>query len=171
MRSALRSAGCGLLAALTVLSGCYTYIPVDSTNPPAGEVLAFEISDQGRVGLRDRLGPGVDRIEGRVKGMEGEQYLVEVYRVAQLSGGKSEWSQWSGETMRLDRGYVTGYRSRKLSRARTWLLAGGITAGLVVLIATTSLKALFQGEREDPPIDPPSSQRVPVQQFRTRIIH
>jgi hypothetical protein len=161
--SVRRAVGCGILAALTVLPGCYTYVPVASTTPPTGETVAFEISDQGRVGLGDRMGASVDRIEGRVKAAEGDRYLVEVYRVSQISNGKSEWSQWSGETMQLDRGYVRGYQLRRLSKSRSWLLAGTVTAALVTLALTTSLSALFQGEKEPKePGEGPSTQRAPA---------
>ena len=160
-----RAVGCGILAALTVLPGCYTYIPVESTTPPTGETVAFEISDQGRAGLSERLGSGVDRIEGRVRGTEGDQYLVDVFRIAQFQGGKSEWSTWSGETIRLDRGYVSRYQTRRLSKTRTWILAGGITGAIVLLAVTKSLTTLFQGEDDDDPGgDPPISRRVPLSQ-------
>lgn len=135
------------MLALAWLPGCYTYVPVESTTPPVGETVSFEITDRGRVGLAERMGSGIRSIEGRVIGAEGDQYIVNVFRVASIDGTSSAWS---GETVRLDRDFVSRTQERQLSKSRTWLAAAVATGALVVLITQTGLGGFFD---DDPPRD------------------
>ncbi len=146
------------LVLIVLVSGCYRSVPLETSTPPIGQTVSFIISDVGRVRLADRLGPGVTRIEGRVVGVEPEEYQISVFRIAQIDGGVS---QWTGETIRLDRGFVDRLQGRQLSKKRTWILAAGVTAGVALFIATRGLSGVFQGE-DDPgdPTDPPDSRRV-----------
>ena len=156
MRGAGRWIGASLVAVLA--SGCYRTIPLETANPPVGETVSFIISDRGRVGLTDRLGPGVTRIDGRVVEVESDQYHISVFRIAQIGGTVS---LWTGETMRLDRDFVDRLQGRQLSKKRTWLVAGGVTSAVVLFIATRGLHGMFNGDEDpgDPP-DPPDTRRV-----------
>lgn len=124
------------------LPGCYRAVPIDASTPPVGETVSFLISDRGRVGLGDRLGPGVARIEGRVVAAGGEEFVVNVFRVANIDG---RTSTWSGETVRLDREFVDRLQGRQLNKRRTLLVAAGVTTAVVYLIATRGLGGLFNG--------------------------
>ena len=141
---------CTSIGALLVLSACYKYVPVESTTVPVGETVAFEITDRGRVGLGDRLGSGVREIQGQLVRPDGDELIINVFRVIQLNGTSS---QWSGETVRLDRDYVGRVKARELSKSRTWLLAAGVTATVVWVITSRTLSGLFNDE--EPPIEPP----------------
>ena len=151
MRHAARWFGA---CASIVLVGCHTYVPVDAGPPPAGERFAFHISDQGRVGLQDRLGPGVVTINGRLMSVEDNVFLVSVASVEQLNGTSTRWAD---EVMRLDQNFVARLQRREFSRTRTFLLAGGITAATVAFIATRGFSAIFGDEdgddREPPPVE------------------
>ena len=68
---------------------------------PVGQTIELQISDQGRVGLADRFGPGLASIEGRLVSQQSNEFIVNIFRVKQISG---ESTQWSGESARLDRG-------------------------------------------------------------------
>jgi hypothetical protein len=147
------------VALLLVVSGCYKSVPLETSTPPVGQTVSFVISDQGRVGLGDRLGPGIARIEGRMLGTEGDQFLVSVFRTSAISGTTSVWS---GEEMRLDRNFVSRLEGRELSKTRTWIAAGVATSVLVAFIMSKGLNGIFgeeDGERPGP--DPPQSSRVP----------
>lgn len=156
MRSAYRWVGVALLFAA---SACYKSVPLETSTPPVGQTVSFIISDQGRVGLGERLGPGIARIEGRMLGTEGDQYLVSVFRTAALGGATSVWS---GEEMRLDRNFVARLEGRELSKTRTWVAAGLVTSVLVAFIMSKGLNGIFAGDDREPiPPDPPASSRVP----------
>lgn len=141
----------GVAVVLATLTGCYTYVPVDSTAPPIGETVAFEISDQGRVQLGERLGPGVMRIEGRLIGTDASDVLLNVSRVGYLNG---EASQWSGETVRFDRQLIARTQERRLSKGRTWT-AVGVTAAVIVGFLASRGLAGFGSDPNDPGEDPP----------------
>ncbi len=145
---------CAVVGALVTLPACYRQVPLETATPPVGETLVFEITDRGRVGLGDRLGPRVDEIEGRLVRAEGEELVINVFRVAAVDGTRS---RWSGEQVRLDRDYVGRVSARELSKTRTWLLAAGVTTAVVALIATQSLTGLFNDDDPDPDPSPPSS--------------
>lgn len=150
MRSAWRLFPCVLAA-----TGCYTYVPLQTASPPVGETMLFQINDRGRVGLSESFGSGLVRVEGRLTSVDARDYVMDVFRVAQLDGTRSTWS---GERVRLDKEFVGQVQRRQLSRTRSFALAGAITAGVAALVASKSLIGVFSGDSdEEPPDDPISS--------------
>ena len=154
---------CGWLASLALLSACYTYVPVERPTPAVGEAVSLEISDQGRVALAERLGPGVLRIEGRVLGAEGEQLLISVGRIVQVNG---QVNLWSGESMRLDRSLVGRTQTRRLDQKRTWLAAAASVVAVVLLVTIADLGGFFDGGDDPPDGEPPQS----IRPSRTSVI-
>lgn len=151
----MRLAGRRLVVGVLAVSvGCHRYVSVDASVPPVGEPVALDISDEGRVALRDRIGPGVDRIEGRMVGVDGNEYLVSVSHIEQLNGPRSPWA---GEVMRLDRGLVDRVQRREVSTTRTLALVGGIAAGVAILIVSGGFDAVFgdddNGGNGEPPVE------------------
>ena len=154
MRSMYRWVGVSLLL---VVPACYKSVPLETSTPPVGETVSFIISDQGRVELTDRMGPGLLRIDGRVVRTEGDQYVISVFRTAAIGGATS---LWSGEEMRLNRTLVSRLEGRQLSKSRTWLAAGAATSVVVAFVMTRGLTGLFGGDDNGPPEEePPQSSR------------
>ncbi len=154
MRRAHRWVGVSLLV---VTSACYKSVPLDTSTPPVGQTVSFIISDQGRVGLGDRMGPGIARIEGRVVRTEGDEFVVNVFRTAVIGGASSVWA---GEEVRLDRDFVSRFEGRQLSKTRTWLAAGAATSVLAAFILTRGLTGLFGGDDREPTKEEPQTSRV-----------
>lgn len=123
-------------------TACYAYAPV-RTPPPAGTQVALEVTDEGRVALNDKIGPGVVRLEGTLAGVEGDELLVDASAVQQVRGYISDLG---GVRVRLPQRYVTRIDQRQLSRKRTLLVAGGIVAA----VATFFIAKGFSG-RSTPP--------------------
>ncbi len=140
--------------AVTALQGCYSYTPLETASVPIGETVELQVSDLGRVELSERLGRGVSTIEGRVTGTEGDQYLLDVFGISYLNG---DHSKWSGESMRLDRGFVERASSRRLSKGRTWAAAGIAAVVVGTFIATQGLAGFAWGGRDKPEPPPPTS--------------
>lgn len=148
---------CVVLGVIPAALGCYSYAPLDtSTGVQAGEHIAVEITDRGRAELSDRLGSGVVRVEGTLTRTDSVDLVMNVWRVAQISGPSS---RWSGESVRFKREYASSVQTRVLNRGKTYLVAGAAVAGLVVFTKSFGLfgYATGDGETEEPP--PPQSSR------------
>lgn len=132
--------------------GCFQYSPLDtSTGVQAGEHVAVEITDRGRAELSDRLGSGVLRLEGTLTRTDSVELVMNVWRVAQVSGPPS---RWSGESIRLRREYASRVQARTLNRTRTFVVAGAVAVGLVVFTRQFELFGFSVGG-SNPPGEPP----------------
>ena len=150
----------GIAAVLPALQACYTYAPLATPAPAAGETYVFDVSDRGRVDLAERFGAGLKDIEGRLAGVENAQYLINVFRVSHING---QTAQWSGETSRINQDNIGTVRGRKLSRGRTALAVAGGTAAIVAILASTGLLGNWTGDPEGPGEgEPPISVRIPL---------
>jgi hypothetical protein len=67
---------------------------------------------------------------------------------------------WAGEAVTLRRDHYTGLQERQLSRGRTFMLAGTLSAGVVAFVATRSLLGFGAGNSNEPggPENPPGGQ-------------
>jgi hypothetical protein len=143
-----------VVASIPAMHGCYTYVPVDtSTSPPVGEQVAFEITDQGRSALAERLGPGVMRVEGSLTRIDTDQYVMRVWGLDQFRVGKV---RWSGESVAIDRGFIAGVERRQLSLTKTWL-AAGVVGGIMYFAFTQDLIGGGRETGDNDPDEPPAS--------------
>lgn len=151
------------LVSLVFHWGCYTYLPVQSAPPAAQQRVGVVLTDLGRAQLSERLGSAIERVEGVLVSHDSAGVVLDVYGVRDLRGGSS---LWSGERVQIPAVAILGYRPRVLSKSRSVLLAGGLTAALASITLGLSLD-LFGTEtnRSDVanPIDPtaPTSLRIP----------
>lgn len=144
---------CAVIAVVPAALGCYSYAPLEtSAGVQAGEHIAVEITDRGRAELSDRLGSGVLRLEGTLTRTDSADLVMNVWRVAQI-GGPTE--RWSGESVRLKREYASSVQTRTLNRGKTYLVAGGVVAGLVLFTKTFDLLGFATGGEDNGPPDPP----------------
>jgi hypothetical protein len=148
---------CVVLGVMPAALGCFQYAPLDtSTGVQAGEHVAVEITDRGRAELSDRLGPGVLRLEGTLTRTDSTELVMNVWRVAQLSGPTS---RWSGESIRFKREYASSVQARTLNRAKTFAVAGAVVAGLVVFTKQFGLLGFSVGGSKPIENPPPISSR------------
>ena len=140
MRS--RQATAIAVGVLHVCTACYAYTPVQ-TPPAPGAQIALEVTDEGRVALNDKIGPGVVRLEGTLAGVEGGELLVDAQSVRQVRG---YLSALGGVRVRLPQRYVTRIDERRLSRKKTFLVAGGIVGAVAAFFVTKGF-----GGRGTPP--------------------
>jgi hypothetical protein len=137
--------------------GCYTYAPLDtSTGVQAGEHVAIEVTDRGRVELGDRLGSGVLRLEGTLTRTDSQELVMNVWRVVSIGG---ESSRWSGESVRFRREFAATVQTRTLNRSRTYLVAGTAVVGLVLFAKSFDLLGSFVGGSDPAEPPPPASSR------------
>lgn len=124
-----------LVSFVAIVTGCYTYAPAAPT-PSAGTRLFLELSDRGRVGLGDSIGPAAATVEGTAISSSDSAYALRVSRVGYLNG---QSNKWTGEPLVISKSFVSTAREQKFSRNRTFLTAGSVTAVLAVFIATRRL--------------------------------
>jgi hypothetical protein len=131
-----------LLLSLPVLStiglqaGCYRYVPMAGSTPVLGDRYTFEITDAGRVGLGDRLGSGVARVEGTLVRRTEDSYVVSVAGIDLLNGTSSHWT---GEQVPINAGYVSTLQKREFSRGRTAAAVGAAVIAIGAFIVTRGL--------------------------------
>jgi hypothetical protein len=144
VRSPWRAAAA--VCAAAALAGCYTYTEPGEVSPEVGRTFAFDLTDQGRAALSDRIGPGTDRIEGDLVGLTDTAYRVRVARVVDIRG---KVVGWSGEEVSFGREYVGTLRERRKSPVRTGIAIGMLGAGVVAVIAIATLEV--SGFESGPP--------------------
>lgn len=145
--------GLALSAVTSVNGACYSYVARASTAPQPGEKLALTVTDQGRVNLGDRLGAGVERVDGTLVGIEGDQYVMSVSEVRTIN---HQTSHWSGERVNVGKSDVAILQERQFSRGRTAAAIGGAAVVLGVLAGTNvfnNIGGIFGGgpNPEPPP--------------------
>ena len=131
----------GSALAIQLLAGCYQYVPVDaSTSVPLRRDVAVEITDRGRFELGGAIGTSPTRVEGRILSASDTTLTLAVRNVHAIDGSTTPWA---GEAVTVRRSGIAGVRERRLSAARTGLLAG-LFAGAVALVFTVGL-SVFGG--------------------------
>jgi hypothetical protein len=113
-----------------------------SGEAPSGAEVSAGITDAGRVGLAERIGPGIRRIDGQVMAINDTSLVLAVKRVNYID--QSNPVPWAGERVVLARQYVSDLRERRLSHTRSWIMAGLVTVAAV--LSTKLAIAGFGGE-------------------------
>lgn len=134
--------------------GCYRYVPL-APAPQAGLRAALVLSDQGRVGMAPRIGTGVERIEGTLLSSSDSDYLLSVSGLVGINGARSPWT---GETVRVARGYVGTALERRLSKGQTAVVAVGAGAVVAIFMATRNLLGFGSGSTGNGGGGPPNNQ-------------
>jgi len=131
-----RSRSVGVVAAVLVSSACYTTV----VQPPEASLLdaraEFLVNDEGRVALRDQMGPGVGKVEGRVVLQDDESWTVRVHRVTTISGVAYAWM---GESVRIPTRAVYTVSRRDLDRRATVIAAAGVTGAVAAFMWSRGL--------------------------------
>jgi hypothetical protein len=147
------------IAVLSGVSACYEYVPVDSPAETVGKVVELKINDPGRVGLADRFGPGLDRVEGRLVAQRDNELTLSVTNVSMLDGVNTKWS---GESVNLNRGFVGRLSSRKISTVKTTLFAAVAGAAVYFMAARALNSSGRESDDTQAPPTTPISRRIPI---------
>jgi hypothetical protein len=135
------------LAAILALSACYTYQPLASPEPAAGDRVSAQLTSEGSRELADQIGPEVLHVEGDVLEVDSTGLNLEVHEIESYRGIRSGWG---GERLHLPRQAVAGMQQRKLSVGGTGFLAGVLTIGLYAVYRVLGGPGLFEGGNGNP---------------------
>ena len=148
-----------IAAALLLLpgaTGCYTYVPVWNGVPAPGRDVEVGLADQGRVALAPQVGPGANKLRGRVLQRSDSVFLLAVSAVRYID--TPAIAKWSGERIAVSKDFVGGMSERRLSRSRTW-----IAAGLAAIAVAGITQIAIVGGGTDPGTPRPGEGPGPVQ--------
>jgi hypothetical protein len=135
-RMVWRSGRVGVLTLIAALTGaCYVYTPAPAA-PATGSHLLLDLTDKGRVGLGDSIGPSASTIEGTTISSTDSSYSLLVSKVRYLNGQSNDWS---GEPLLVDRNFVSRAREQRFSRGRTFLTGTAVGVAAIAFIATRGL--------------------------------
>ena len=142
------------------LTACYQYVPVVTTQLPSGTRVSLGLTDPGRVALADAVGPGVQRIEGQLLNTTDTAVVVSVLAVQHVDLGVPV--KWRGERVAISRNFVSDVREWRLSKSKSWLLAGFVVAGAIAA-STIAIKGFGGDPGDDRPggEDPGQTSVVP----------
>jgi hypothetical protein len=140
-----------LLGTVQLCTACYQYVPVQTA--PVGSQVGLEINDDGRVALRDQLGPGVVRLNGLVSAVESNALVMNTATVTQIDGRPIPMGDVS---VRINQGHIQRIVERRLSRSRTSLFVGGAVAIAAAFLLSGGIGG--RGPSPDPPGEPPVNQ-------------
>lgn len=133
MRRAVTLAG--VVGALSLCTGCYTYVPMTSA-PAAGSEVAVILTDRGRVALNDRVGPEMDQLRGRLVSSTDSSVTLSMKESVSLRGVSANWTD---EVLTLTRDHFGSLRLKQLSRGRTAAAVGGVGAALAAVVLSGDL--------------------------------
>jgi hypothetical protein len=127
VRSAARPALA--LAALAVLFGCFATLPLDD-RAGAGTPVQVTLTQRGTTEMASMIGPGVTRADGLLARLTADTLEISLVRTEIADGSDNLWRR---QRVAFPRALVSSTTQRRLSRTRTWLLAGtGVVAAIVV---------------------------------------
>jgi hypothetical protein len=122
-----------VLLAVLGLTGCYSYLPLDTPNPAQGREVSVDITSAGADSLARMLGPGVRAISGRVIEASDSGLMLAVTSTRDRSDFEAPWK---GERVTIPRGMMDRVRERRFSVGRSALLGGAIVgAGVGAAVA------------------------------------
>ena len=131
-----------VIGAALFLSGCYTYRPLASPEPPAGTRVSAQLSGSGSQDLASQIGPDILHVEGTVLQADSSGFDLEVREIESFRGIRSDWK---GEQVHLPRQAVAGIQERKLSPGGTGIMGGALVAGLYAIYRVLGGPGLFEG--------------------------
>jgi hypothetical protein len=126
-------------------------MPMQLEMPAGVERVGVVLNDRGRFQLASVLGPATDVVEGGIARQDSTVLELNVYRVVTLRG---EASTWTGESVVIQRDGIAGFRERRLSKARSWMLAGAFVGAILLSVVVLGLDGLGADEAPEPCVGP-----------------
>jgi hypothetical protein len=129
----------GLFGISVVLSGCFNYVPLQSTAPDPGATIRAHLTDSASAALAPTVGPGIGALEGRVLSRDDTGIELAVSAARFRFGGGSQTRY--GEPLTVPRFGIAAVEQRKLSPIRTALLGGGVVLGGIGLLMAIDISS------------------------------
>jgi hypothetical protein len=137
-------------AALPIVTGCYSARPIrDLNGVPQGERVVVTLTSGGTDALTQMVGPQVRQLEGELVGAATDSLELRLLRTVREDNRTEPWQR---QRVRVARTQVAAVEERRLDRTRSWLMAGAVVAGVVLLGLIVNAAGGESGEA--PPLPP-----------------
>ena len=143
------------LLLVSVVSGCYRYVPTTRTSLAPGASVSVELTLQGSINAAPSIGNNVASVEGTVSNTDSTGGIT-LSLLSVRRRGENLRSTWSGESIRLSSDDIAEIRGKQLSRGRTvagWTALGA--ASVVVIVAIAKAAELVSGSGGGRPVPTP----------------
>jgi len=117
------------LCLVPLVGACYTERPLPSPVPEPMTRIVATLTDLGVVEMGSAIGAGAVQVEGVVTTADAAAWQLQVTRVDYRGGGSVTWN---GERVTFPRYALTNASERTLSKKKSWMAAGLITAGAIL---------------------------------------
>jgi hypothetical protein len=114
--------------AVSLLSGCYSYQPIETVAPQPGKRIVLTLTPHGMRWVTLQLGPQVSRVEGDL--LEADSAAVRL-ALRRVEDSRQSATSWNGEQVTIPREEIAGITERRLSVGAT-AIAGGLALGGVL---------------------------------------
>jgi len=115
--------------------GCVQYVPTSADTIAPARELRILLTESAQAVLAPRIGVRVVALEATVDAVEADSLRLRVRGTVDPIGITTAWH---GETLVIPSSFVSGVRTRQLSRTRSWLFAAALLGGGTALAATFS---------------------------------
>lgn len=115
---------------LLLQTACYSLQPLELSVPSAETRVVAQLTDQGTVDMSNLIGPSATEVEGIVSRADDQSWTLRLIRVDQRGGTSTPWSR---EEVVFPRSALTRVSVKRLDKARSWMLAAGITAAAILV--------------------------------------
>ena len=131
------------------LTACYTQRPLVTPVPgPATRIIA-QVTDSGAVAIGGPVGAGALEVEGIVATADATVWNLNLLRVDYRGGTSVVWNR---ELVSFPRNALSNVSEKRLSKRRSWLVAGLVTAGAFLASRMFSQLGADEGNGTEPPL-------------------
>jgi hypothetical protein len=135
-----------------VLVGCYSQVSIGTTVPEREAHIVAQLTDLGSERMAQQIGPAATEIEGIIAEATDSTWQVRLVRVDQRGGFSVPWNR---ELVTFPRSALTTVSQKRLDKTRSWIVAGGVTIG--VLLIQKALGLFISDAAGKGPTEPPAS--------------
>jgi len=130
---------------LVAVTASYTQRPLESTVPAPTTRIIARVTDSGAVAIGGPVGPGALEVEGIIATADEAVWNLNLTRVDYRGGSSVVWNR---ELVTFPRNALTNVNEKRVSKSRSWLAAGLVTAGAFLVSRMFS-----EFSADDPPGD------------------
>lgn len=128
--------------ALLLQVGCHSYQPMQDAVPSRGQQVSLTLNDRGRVAVADRMGEGIDRVEGILVASSDTSATLQVTRTITIRRNQMTWAR---EEVQIPRDGIRGFQQQAFSGRRTAVLLLGVAAGFILVTKLIGLDVFGEG--------------------------